>query len=173
MSECSPLTCMLVCIFSLRKQRTRDRGCSAHPAFPAPSDLRERRIWIARANHGREIANAYLSPCRPCESRDPYAAAAIVGNERQTALQKHRGPVVMGPCFRRGDERAQIFARYAAKNIRVALSTTAPARSGEGAGATWKTNGRNSEAWHIRMNCEAARWQSSIARSPDATCALR
>ena len=37
MSECSPLTCMLVCSFLMRKQRTRDRGCSAHPAFPAPS----------------------------------------------------------------------------------------------------------------------------------------
>jgi hypothetical protein len=40
MSECSPLTCMLVCA-NCATLGTRDRGCSAHPAFPAPS-LRER-----------------------------------------------------------------------------------------------------------------------------------
>ena len=36
MPECSPLTCMLVCAF-FAQFGTRDRGCSAHPAFPAPS----------------------------------------------------------------------------------------------------------------------------------------
>src|SRR5882757_8411000 len=65
------------------------------------------------------------------------------------------------------------FARYAAKNIRVALSTTSSMRLAEGAGAAWKTNGRNSVALHISMNCEAASWQSSIARSPGLTCTLR
>jgi hypothetical protein len=32
-----PLPCMLVCVFCA--SCTRDRGCSAHPAFPAPSYL--------------------------------------------------------------------------------------------------------------------------------------
>jgi hypothetical protein len=36
MPECSDCTCMLVCAF-LRTYCTRDRGCSKHPAFPAPS----------------------------------------------------------------------------------------------------------------------------------------
>ena len=36
---CSRWTCMLVCAFFVRNC-TRDRGCSAHPAFPAPSDWR-------------------------------------------------------------------------------------------------------------------------------------
>ena len=35
-SECSACTCMLVCV-SLCAYCTRDRGCSKHPAFPAPS----------------------------------------------------------------------------------------------------------------------------------------
>ena len=39
MSACSPLTCMLVCAF-VCATGTRDRGCSAHPAFPAPSVLK-------------------------------------------------------------------------------------------------------------------------------------
>jgi hypothetical protein len=38
MSVCSPLTCMLVCA-NVHSLGTRDRGCSAHPAFPAPSIL--------------------------------------------------------------------------------------------------------------------------------------
>ena len=36
MPECSGCTCMLVCAL-LRAHCTRDRGCSKHPAFPAPS----------------------------------------------------------------------------------------------------------------------------------------
>jgi hypothetical protein len=37
---CSACTCMLVCASSVRNC-TRDRGCSVHPVFPAPSILRE------------------------------------------------------------------------------------------------------------------------------------
>ena len=39
MPDCSDCTCMLVCV-SLCAYCTRDRGCSKHPAFPAPSDFR-------------------------------------------------------------------------------------------------------------------------------------
>ena len=57
----------------------------------------------------------------------------------------------------RGDGVAQpAFAWYAAKNIRVALATTCSMRSGDGAGAAWKRNGMNSDAWHNCMNCVAA-----------------
>src|SRR3954467_5727074 len=38
--ECFPLPCMLVCIF-VSANRTRDRGCSKHPVFPAPSVFEE------------------------------------------------------------------------------------------------------------------------------------
>src|SRR6187399_590775 len=34
--ECFQLPCMLVCRF-VCANRTRDRGCSKHPVFPAPS----------------------------------------------------------------------------------------------------------------------------------------
>src|SRR6185503_20962243 len=47
--ECFPLPCMLVCSF-VCANRTRDRGCSKHPVFPAPSLLREGEI---EANLGR------------------------------------------------------------------------------------------------------------------------
>ena len=42
-------TCMLVCAFFVRKC-TRDRGCSAHPVFPAPSHVRgSKRAGTTRA----------------------------------------------------------------------------------------------------------------------------
>ena len=48
--ECFRRTCMLVCAFSVRNC-TRDRGCGAHPVFPAPSNFREGEKLIA--NLGR------------------------------------------------------------------------------------------------------------------------
>src|SRR5258705_8336265 len=38
--ECFRRTCMLVCVFAVCIG-TRDRGCGAHPVFPAPSDKEE------------------------------------------------------------------------------------------------------------------------------------
>jgi hypothetical protein len=49
--ECFQLPCMLVCIFS-SANRTRDRGCSKHPVFPAPSiSKRAKRRCKARVFH--------------------------------------------------------------------------------------------------------------------------
>jgi hypothetical protein len=49
---CSRRTCMLVCIF-LRANGTRDRGCGAHPVFPAPSDQEGGKLI---ANLGRNAS---------------------------------------------------------------------------------------------------------------------
>jgi len=54
-----PLPCMLVCAFS-SANCTRDRGCSVHPAFPAPLVFRGgRKRRKARAHFSRENAGAY------------------------------------------------------------------------------------------------------------------
>ena len=58
MPECSDCTCMLVCVF-LRTYSTRDRGCSVHPAFPAPSS-RGTRFWQASGATRRENAGLCL-----------------------------------------------------------------------------------------------------------------
>src|SRR4051794_28745517 len=47
--ECFPLPCMLVCRF-VCANRTRDRGCSKHPVFPAPSEKEGGKLL---ANLGR------------------------------------------------------------------------------------------------------------------------
>ena len=54
-----PLPCMLVCSF-VCANRTRDRGCSKHPVFPAPSK-REGGTFIQQASgdQRREIAKSY------------------------------------------------------------------------------------------------------------------
>src|SRR6202048_800557 len=45
---------------------------------------------------------------RPCERRDPYAAAFQLERCGATAFQP-RTSVVMGPCFRRADELPQLI----------------------------------------------------------------
>src|SRR5947208_12669012 len=56
---------MLVCAL-MHNFGTRDRGCSAHPAFPAPSIFEGgKRICITRAKSRREIADAYSLARRP------------------------------------------------------------------------------------------------------------
>src|SRR6202007_188870 len=59
MPECLRFTCMLVCAF-LCATCTRDRGCSAHPAFPAPSVLqRDNEIENLGQNMPRERETAF------------------------------------------------------------------------------------------------------------------
>jgi hypothetical protein len=53
MPECSVCTCMLVCVFYAH-YCTRDRGCSKHPAFPAPSSLWAKRFAKPGRNAPRE-----------------------------------------------------------------------------------------------------------------------
>src|SRR4029453_1428878 len=60
---CSACTCMLVCVF-LCANCTRDRGCSVHPVFPAPSVQEGGKLSSkARTQMRREIAAAHSS-CR-------------------------------------------------------------------------------------------------------------
>ena len=71
MSVCSPLPCMLVCAF-VCATGTRDRGCSAHPAFPAPSVFEEgQRICKTSGKTCSEIADARHSGARETRARNP------------------------------------------------------------------------------------------------------
>src|SRR5262245_28019873 len=79
---------MLVCSF-LSAIGTRDRGCSAHPAFPAPSPFDEgQRIWKARAKTCRENVFARHSGAR--RSRELWCAIAHlrIHNHRSSLLQR-------------------------------------------------------------------------------------
>ena len=78
MSECSPLTCMLVCAISCAILGTRDRGCSAHPAFPAPSISREgQRICKPRAKTRRENGHACFHVIASEAKQSTLSAAAL------------------------------------------------------------------------------------------------
>jgi hypothetical protein len=57
MPECSDCTCMLVCVFYTH-YCTRDRGCSVHPAFPAPSIFEGQGSRNASGALSREIAES-------------------------------------------------------------------------------------------------------------------
>jgi hypothetical protein len=61
MPECSDCTCMLVCAL-LAHFCTRDRGCSKHPAFPAPSFLWAKRFAKPGRNAPRECGGVCVEP---------------------------------------------------------------------------------------------------------------
>src|SRR5215208_726355 len=57
--ECFALPCMLVCSF-VSANRTRDRGCSKHPVFPAPSVFKRGQTKMQTSgDQRREIAKSY------------------------------------------------------------------------------------------------------------------
>src|SRR5947207_9952747 len=75
---------------------TRDRGCSAHPAFPAPS-LRggRQRICITRAQIVSR--DQFLSSLR---TQGPIRRGGSDLEKWSTTLLNQLNPVVMGPCSR-------------------------------------------------------------------------
>src|SRR6202035_2505230 len=81
---------------------TRDRGCSAHPAFPAPSCLRDNEIQASGASR-RENADVYLKS----ETELPAAWAALA------ALKPGSGAAVQS----------------LGKSLRIAISAASPGDS--------------------------------------------
>ena len=99
-------TCMLVCsIFCAN--RTRDRGCSAHPVFPAPSVFRAGSCWQTSGAMRRENANAY--PRRPGQAkRDLRCAIAHRGthNHREMFCERSLLPSLHREITRYGSRRS-------------------------------------------------------------------
>src|SRR5438552_14766745 len=85
------LVCVYYCAFG-----TRDRGCSRHPAFPAPSKGRKE---IAELGHSVPREQSLSSRRRPGPIRRGGCGLQLVvdGFARTTR------PVAMGPGLRRGD----------------------------------------------------------------------
>ena len=88
--ECSRCpVCSCAVLFSAN--RTRDRGCSKHPVFPAPSVFRggQTKMQTSGAMR-REIAKLYQRHCErseaihpsACRAMDCFAALAMTGRER-------------------------------------------------------------------------------------------
>src|SRR5207247_3413326 len=78
-------TCMLVCAFFVRNC-TRDRGCSAHPVFPAPS-------FSMRANEDANLGQFM--------SRDSEIMSAVVAVERASitaVIASHRAARMRARC---------------------------------------------------------------------------
>src|SRR5215207_7640360 len=78
--ECFALPCMLVCSF-VCANRTRDRGCSKHPVFPAPS-IEEGGKLIA--NLGR------LAP------REHQCVSCRMGRAKRNPSPSAPAPALMG-----------------------------------------------------------------------------
>jgi hypothetical protein len=71
MPECSDCTCMLVCVFCAQFC-TRDRGCSVHPAFPAPSHG-AKRYGATRTNHAAGMRTCVPTSLRAKRSNPAFS----------------------------------------------------------------------------------------------------
>ena len=104
MPECSDCTCMLVCAF-LRTYCTRDRGCSKHPAFPAPSFL-----WAKRfAKPGRNTPREGARVCPTVIAEDGFSGR--VDRSRRNASSDIR-PIIRGAPSRHSEECRQHQSRH-------------------------------------------------------------
>ena len=81
---CSACTCMLVCAFLVRNC-TRDRGCSVHPVFPAPSSIREgnRRRKTRAKDVARRRNYIHVIASAAKQSTSPLAAVWIASLRSQ------------------------------------------------------------------------------------------
>jgi len=70
MPACSGCTCMLVCV-SLCAVCTRDRGCSKHPAFPAPSRLRDKEFQQSSGAVGVARTQTHIPLSSSAKADDP------------------------------------------------------------------------------------------------------
>ena len=119
MPECSGCTCMLVCALP-RAHCTRDRGCSKHPAFPAPSRLEGKEFQQTSGAVRRGNANVHLNDggarnfvarmerseirgacrcgrgiriaLRSIRATWPYRRLKGCANARRLPLRRHRNP---------------------------------------------------------------------------------
>ncbi len=100
MPECSDCTCMLVCA-TLRTYCTRDRGCSKHPAFPAPS-LRGAKNSNNSGETCRENADAH-SLVVPREGGGPsIPEATVIETGERSVLDTRRSLSSGSPKARPG-----------------------------------------------------------------------
>src|SRR5215207_7746566 len=84
--ECFALPCMLVCSF-VCANRTRDRGCSKHPVFPAPSTLFGRAKDDANLGRlRRENANSHSVVIVRGGGRSSIPEAAVIDPRIRSVL---------------------------------------------------------------------------------------
>src|SRR5215207_8500499 len=88
-----PLPCMLVCSF-VCANRTRDRGCSKHPVFPAPSIFEEGR----RRRKPRAIT-----------SREGETMSTVSASAAKQSISPHQTPLAGPPRSRRLPEQRDQF----------------------------------------------------------------
>src|ERR1700722_10038112 len=90
---------MLVCVF-FAQVCTRDRGCSAHPAFPAPSDWRGREIneYLAQKTCG-EVAKVRRLSTSSRRTPGPITTGRRDGAKASNSVSQHKRHGVWVPAF--------------------------------------------------------------------------
>jgi hypothetical protein len=85
---------------------TRGRGCSGHPAFPAPSKGAEDKC-TARA-HRAAGPRTHVLICRHCEARLVRRSSTSEVGSDEAIILRHSGAMPTGPRNARPDDRLRI-----------------------------------------------------------------
>src|SRR5260221_1155006 len=112
---------MLVCVF-FAQFCTRDRGCSVHPAFPAPSDFKARKFTQTSGASRRENADVHFENSSTSSSRrTPGHITTGLGCCAKAGEQlfPKRPPRRMGPGVRRDDEDGELHAVLVRRGFRA------------------------------------------------------
>ena len=101
MPECSGCSCMLVCVL-FAHNCTRDRGCSKHPAFPAPSFEGE-GFSKPRADHAARTRSRITRHCERSEAIQStcYAEKRTGSSARNDTSMGRRSARTVVPAQRR------------------------------------------------------------------------
>src|SRR5258708_5243597 len=114
---------MLVCVFFCAAC-TRDRGCSAHPVFPAPSALYEGGNDKSSGGSRRENADAYPHRCLTIESEVSPRHCEERSDDRVRRSSTSEGG--SNPCF---SERIDGLLRFARNDAERAAPSANPTSS--------------------------------------------
>ena len=147
-----PLTCMLVCA-KCATFGTRDRGCSVHPAFPAPSFSRRGKEFAKLGRNAPREWDAHL-PVVPAKAGTHTPRRKLFENNWSTALLQQLWTVAMGPCSRaqlrtRQGRRQQLRFSVVTPSSATPKQKTRPSPCGAASSAS------------LRRNCSAACAKSS------------
>src|SRR6266545_4923084 len=116
-----PLPCMLVCSF-VCANRTRDRGCSKHPVFPAPSDKEGGKLPANLGRNAPRDRRLTFNCHRPRRRRSSIPEAAVIepiGHGVLDAPPSRGMTALVWPTRNRQDEASVPQLRSACRPLKV------------------------------------------------------
>ena len=108
-----PLPCMLVCRFLFAQNRTRDRGCSKHPVFPAPSEQAGGKLLANLGRNAPRDRKVIFQLSSPAQAGDPVFETEVI---------ESRGLGVLDPRLRGDDSGVRCYLHVIASAAKQSMA---------------------------------------------------